>query len=162
MQRNPPRFGDLLQSPTLAVALGFGTGLSPIVPGTVGTLVALPLWWMMIGFHPFYYLAFVAGAFLLGLWICGRASTRLGQHDPSAIVFDEIVGYLLALIVVPPTLSGVIFSFVVFRIFDVVKPWPISWLDRHVEGGLGIMLDDLVAGLFTAIIVLAARLVGVV
>ena len=150
-----------MRSPKLAIAFGFGAGLTPIAPGTAGTLLAIPLWWVMSSFSPLGYLAIVAGAFLLGVWICDRVSATLGEHDHSGIVFDEIIGYLLALIVVPATLWGVVFSFLVFRILDVLKPWPINWLDRHIKGGLGVMLDDLVAGFFTGLIVVAARLLAV-
>lgn len=151
-----------MRSPTLVIAFGFGAGLTPIVPGTVGTLVALPLWWVISSFNLVGYLAVVAGAFLLGVWVCDRASVTLGVHDHSGIVFDEIVGYLLALVVVPATLWGVVFSFLVFRILDVLKPWPINWLDRNIEGGLGVMLDDLVAGFLTGLIVIVAGLFDVV
>lgn len=157
LRRNRPKLKTLIRSPTMAIALGFGTGLAPVVPGTVGTLVALPLWWLLSGFDSISYLVLVGAAFILGVWVCGRAETMLGQHDHSSIVFDEIVGYLLALIVVPATFWGVLFSFVTFRLLDVFKPWPISWLDRHVTGGLGVMLDDLVAGLCTALIMIVAR-----
>lgn len=152
-----PSLNELMQSPILVVAFGFGAGLAPKFPGTVGTLVALPLWWALSNFDPVWYLITVGFGFILGIWVCGRASAQLGQHDHTGIVIDEIVGYLLALAVVPFTLWGAVFSFVIFRMFDILKPWPISWLDRHVPGGLGIMLDDLVAGIFTALVVIAAR-----
>ena len=156
-----PTLGALFGNPVLAVAFGFGTGLSPIAPGTVGTLLALPLWWALADFGWIPYLFIVGCTFVIGIWICGRAAAEVGQHDHSGIVFDEIVGYLVALAAVPFTLWAVVFSFVVFRLLDALKPWPICWLDRHVKGGLGVMLDDLVAGAITALIVLAARALAV-
>lgn len=160
LQRNRLELSTLLRSPTLAIACGLGAGLVPVLPGTVGTLVALPIWWALLDLDSVLYLAVVACAFIFGIRVCAGAAATLGQHDPSAIVFDEVVGYLLALLVVPVTLGAVILSFFIFRILDVLKPWPIGWVDRHVRGGLGIMLDDLLAGAFTALIVLAVRGVG--
>ena len=150
-----------MRSPTLALACGFGAGLSPFAPGTVGTLIALPCWWFLSGLGLFFNLAIVACAFALGVWVCARAAVTLGQHDPAAIVIDEIVGYLLVLTLVPGELWAVCLSFVLFRALDVLKPWPIGWVDRHVRGGLGIMLDDLVAGLLTALLVIAVSASGV-
>ena len=141
----------------MAIAFGLGTGLTPKLPGTVGTLLAIPLWWWLSNLDLTGYLLIVTSTFLFGIWICRRASERLGQHDHSGIVFDEIVGYLLALVVVPASVGWLLLSFVLFRFFDVVKPWPICWLDRHIKGGLGVMLDDVAAGIFTAGIILAAR-----
>ncbi|MDJ0957598.1 MAG: phosphatidylglycerophosphatase A [Arenicellales bacterium] len=141
----------------MALAFGLGIGLTPKLPGTVGTLLAIPLWWWLSNLDLNSYLLITACAFLFGIWICQRASERLGQHDHSGIVFDEIVGYLLALVVVPVSVGWLLLSFVLFRFFDVVKPWPICWLDRRIKGGLGVMLDDLAAGIFTAVIILAAR-----
>ena len=149
-----PDASQILRSPVLAAAFGFGTGLSPKAPGTVGTLLAIPLWWLSSGLGTIPYLMLAAIGFIVGLWVCGRAISILGQHDHPGIVIDEIVGYFTALVVVPVDVRWLVLSFVLFRFFDIVKPWPIGWLDRRVGGGFGVMLDDLVAGLFTALVML--------
>lgn len=135
-----------LWQPIHLLAFGFGAGLSPKAPGTMGTLVAvviylplslLPFWW---------YLAITAVVIVAGVGICGWSSRQLGVHDHPGIVWDEIAGYLVTMLWAPPGLAWVIIGFGLFRLFDILKPWPISWLDRRVGGGLGIMLDDVVAG----------------
>ena len=141
----------------MAVAFGLGAGLTPKLPGTVGTLLAIPLWWWLSNLHSVLYLVITACAFVLGIWVCDQAMARLSQHDHPGIVIDEIVGYFLALAVVPVGLGWLLVSFVLFRLFDIVKPWPIGWLDRRVEGGVGVMLDDLVAGIYTAVCILIIR-----
>lgn len=147
----------LIRNPCLALAFGLGAGLTPKLPGTVGTLWAIPLWWWLSGLGTTPYLVITGCVFVFGVWICNRAMSKLEQHDHPGIVLDEIVGYLLALVVVPASVGWVLLSFVLFRFFDIVKPWPINWLDQHVRGGLGVMLDDLVAGIGTALIILIAR-----
>lgn len=145
-----------LRDPAVLVASGFGAGLAPRAPGTFGTLLAIPLWWVLYGAGPAIYLGLAAAGFVAGILICNRATAVLGAHDHPGIVIDEVVGYFAALVVVPLKLQWLILSFLLFRIFDILKPWPISWLDSRVDGGLGIMLDDLVAGVFTAVVMLAA------
>lgn len=145
-----------LRNPVLLIAFGFGAGLAPAAPGTWGTLLAVPLWWMFSGIGIPLYLLLAAAAFVAGIWICGRASAALGEHDHAGIVIDEVVGYFAALAVVPADPVWLVLSFVVFRAFDILKPWPIGWLDRRVGGGLGIMVDDLIAGLYTVAVLLVA------
>lgn len=139
-----------LETPTGFLAFGLGAGLSPLAPGTAGTLagmlVALPLGALPTG----YALAAVAVTFIIGIRICARASRALGVHDHGGIVFDEFVGIWLVLALVPFSWPWWLAAFIAFRVFDIAKPWPIARLDRHVGGGLGIMLDDLVAGLYAA------------
>ena len=142
------------RQPTLILASGFGTGYAPVVPGTVGTLVAIPLWWLCSGLAPVIYGLISLAGFMLGVWVCSRAMSITGEHDNPEIVIDEVVGYFVALAFVPIDTVWVIVSFFVFRVFDVFKPWPINWLDRNVSGGFGVMLDDLVAGVFTAVVVM--------
>jgi len=98
------------------------------------------------------YLACVAVAFIAGIGICAHAARRLGVHDHAGIVWDEIAGYLVTMIAAPTGWVWVVAGFVLFRLFDIAKPWPIRWLDRQVHGGLGIMLDDLLAGVFAALV----------
>ncbi len=130
------------------LAFGLGAGASPYAPGTVGTLVGIPLYLALQSAAPAVYLGVVVLLFLIGIPLCGRVAQDLSASDPGGIVYDEIVGLLIALWLVPPGWIWILAAFVLFRFFDIVKPWPISWLDRRVSGGLGIMLDDAVAGLF--------------
>lgn len=132
--------------PVQFLAFGFGSGLSPRAPGTAGTLVAVPLYWLIADWGLFWYSAFVLAAALLGIWICGVASRELNVHDHPGIVWDEFVGYWITLWAVPVDWVWMLAGFVVFRVLDIVKPWPISHLDRSVKGGVGIMIDDILAG----------------
>jgi len=145
-----PTFAQLLRSPTLMLAFGFGSGLSPKAPGTMGTLAAIPLWWLLAQLPLSTYLVVVLIAAVAGIVICGRAADRLGVHDHGGIVWDEFVGFWIAMAALPVTWQSLILGFVLFRLFDILKPWPISWLDRRVSGGFGIMIDDVIAGLAAA------------
>lgn len=145
-------FPDLLSNPVHFLAFGGGSGLSPWAPGTMGTLVAIPIYFFLSGLALIPYLIVVSVMFLAGIWLCGQSSQWLGVHDHSGIVWDEIVGYLVTMIAVPTEFLWIAVGFVLFRIFDIWKPWPIRWLDGHVQGGFGIMVDDLIAGIFAAIV----------
>lgn len=116
----------------------------------MGTLAAIPMYYCLIRFFESWYLAVLVLTAVLGIWICGKAAKDIGVHDHGGIVWDEIVGYLLTMYWVPFSWQNVILGFVFFRLFDILKPWPINWLDRHVSGGVGIMLDDVVAALMAA------------
>jgi phosphatidylglycerophosphatase A len=145
-----------MRNPVHLLATGFGAGLSPVAPGTFGTLVAVPLVWLLVNLSLFGYVFLTAVFFLLGIWLCERTASDLGEHDHGGIVWDEIVGYMITmlpiwLMVVPLAWQWLLLGFVLFRFFDIVKPWPIRWIDQHVGGGFGIMLDDLLAGIFAAI-----------
>lgn len=145
-------FIDLLRSPILLLAFGFGSGLSPKAPGTVGSLVAIPLWLLLCQLPVALYWMVVLAATLLGVYICGKAAEKLGVHDHSGIVWDEFVGLWIGMAFLSPTLGSIICGFVLFRFFDIVKPWPIGWLDKKMQGGMGIIIDDIVAGIFAAAI----------
>jgi len=134
-----------LRNPCHLLALGFGAGLAPRAPGTAGTLVAVPLYLALEPLPPAWYLTIVAALFLLGVWVCGRTARELGVGDPGAIVWDEIVGYLATMAMAPHGWFWIAAGFALFRIFDIFKPWPVSVADRDLHGGLGIMLDDLLA-----------------
>jgi phosphatidylglycerophosphatase A len=133
------------------LAFGLGAGCSPKAPGTMGTLVAVGLYLPLALLPPAFYALVLAAVIGLGVWLCDRAARDLGVHDHPGIVWDEIAGYLLTMLGAPAGWLWIILGFVLFRLFDVWKPWPIGWLDRRVSGGLGIMLDDLVAGVFAAL-----------
>jgi len=144
-----PSINQLIRNPVHFLAFGFGSGLSPKAPGTAGTLVALLLWPLLAGLPLTVYLAIVAVVSIGGFYLCGKTASDLGVHDHPGIVWDEIAGYWLAMTAVPFTWYWMLAGFVLFRLFDIWKPWPISWLDRKVHGGVGIMVDDLIAGVFT-------------
>ena len=135
-----------LRNPVILLALGFGSGLSPWAPGTAGTVVGVLLYLLMQGLPLVSYLLITACLFIVGIWICTYTAERLGVHDHPAIVIDEIVGYLITMVAAPEGWLPVVIGFLLFRLLDAVKPWPISWFDRAITGGRGIMLDDVVAG----------------
>ena len=132
--------------------VGFGSGLSPFAPGTVGTLVAIPFTFALksLGVTGFWIALLLL--FLLGIRVCGRVSRRLGVHDHGGIVWDEMVGYWLSVAFVPLQWQWLLAAFLLFRFFDIFKPWPIRQLDQKVSGGFGIMIDDVIAALFTIIV----------
>lgn len=148
-------------TPTGFLAFGLGSGLSPKAPGTAGTAAGMLLALPLAGIPTWAGLLIVAAAFLVGIPICERASSRLGVHDHGGIVWDEFVGIWLLLVLVPFHWAWWLAAFVAFRIFDIAKPWPIGWLDRRVHGGFGIMLDDLIAAVYAvAVLGLGGWLVG--
>ncbi len=139
----------MLRNPLHLLSLGFGSGLSPHAPGTMGTLVAVPLYLMLSRLELIAYLIAIASGFILGIYVCNYTSKALGVHDHSGIVWDEIIGYWIAMIAVPaPTWQWILTGFVLFRFFDIVKPWPVNLADKHLPGGFGIMIDDVLAGLY--------------
>lgn len=142
--------------PDVFLAVGFGSGLSPKAPGTVGTLAALPFYWVFMSWPLWSYVVLLVSSFLFGVWLCHRVGAHLGVHDHPAIVWDEFVGMWLALLPLH-TLGfswwGLLLAFVMFRLLDILKPWPISWADKELKGGWGVMLDDVIAGIGAALVV---------
>ncbi|MDX1525510.1 MULTISPECIES: phosphatidylglycerophosphatase A [Pseudidiomarina] len=145
--------GQLLKHPVHFLALGFGSGLLPKAPGTFGTLAAIPLVLAMQYLPSWGYLAVMLLAAWLGIYICQFTAKAMGEHDHPAIVWDEIAGYMIAMYALPATWYNLLAAFVLFRWFDIRKPSVIGWCDRHLHGGLGIMADDLVAGLASAAVI---------
>jgi len=145
-------------SPAGLLAFGFGAGLSPFAPGTMGTLVAIPFVFGLKSLGPAVFWPVLLALFVLGVGICGMASRRLGVHDHGGIVWDEMVGYWISVAFVPLQWGWLLAAFVLFRLFDILKPWPIRQLDQKVGGGFGIMLDDAVAALFTVAVLALAQL----
>lgn len=142
-----------LRNPVHFLALGFGSGLAPKMPGTFGTLAALPLVVLLSWYSPFYiYLLVTVLASVLGIWICGKTADDMQVHDDSSIVWDEVAGMLITMLAVPISWQTLLAGFLLFRFFDILKPWPISYLDKHVHGGFGIMVDDVLAGIFSLIV----------
>ncbi len=131
-------------------ALGFGSGLSPYAPGTMGTLVAIPIYILMAHLGTLAYCVLLTLMAIVGVYLCQRTTERLKVDDHPAIVWDEIVGYGITMAFAPMGWFWISSGFLLFRFFDIVKPWPISWLDKRVKGGFGIMVDDVLAGIFAA------------
>ena len=150
---------SLLRQPVHLLALGFGTGLVPRAPGTIATMFAVIPGWLLLPLPVLIRMALVAALALAGIWICGESSQQLETHDHSAIVWDEIVGFLAVTLVLPPEPLWWLAAFVLFRLFDIAKPWPVGYLDRRVGGGFGIMLDDLAAAGLTVVCLMLGRLV---
>jgi phosphatidylglycerophosphatase A len=142
----------VLGDPVNLLAFGLGTGLAPYAPGTFGSLfgVAIAWWTLPLGFEG--RLLVLIALIVSGIWICGESARRIGVHDHSGIVWDEIAGIYLVLMVAPVTIMAWALAFGLFRLFDIWKPWPIRDLDHRLHGGLGIMLDDLVAALYAAVL----------
>ena len=143
--------------PVHFLAFGFGSGLSPVAPGTFGTIVG-------IAFElPLRLLSLPARAvvisllFAIGVWLCGESARRLDTHDHPGIVWDEIVGFLITMLVAPPGWQWLVAGFVLFRFFDILNPWPIREMDHSIRGGAGIMLDDVAAGLYAALALYALQ-----
>lgn len=136
------------------IASGFGAGLSPFASGTVGSAVALIPWLALRELDWMWYVLVIAAAFAIGVWASGVVIRRIGVEDPGVVVWDEFVGQWIALIPLVTQPRGWLWvgaGFVLFRLFDVVKPWPASWADRAVKGGFGAMLDDVFAGVYAAL-----------
>ncbi|MGB0899155.1 MAG: phosphatidylglycerophosphatase A [Psychrobium sp.] len=152
MKHSDPALSKLsLKNPIHFLALGFGSGLAPKAPGTFGTLAALPLYFLMMHLSLPVFIALTLVITIVGFWICDIAAKDMQVHDHGAIVWDEVAGMLITMIAAPVGLLPLIVGFVLFRFFDIIKPWPIKLLDRHVKGGFGIMIDDVLAGVFAAI-----------
>lgn len=153
-----PTLGWLVRRPICWLGFGFGTGLAPKAPGTFGTLPALPIAALVLSLQlPMWLNILVAAAFFVaGVVICARTEAALGQQDYGGIVWDEIAAMLLILLCIPASWGWWLAAFVLFRLLDALKPWPIRWFDARVHGGFGIMLDDLIAALITLALLGAA------
>lgn len=157
MPSGDPAF-PLLRRALHWLAQGFGAGRLPYAPGTFGTLAAVPLYLLLMGLAPWLYAAVVALLFALGVWAANVAGRDLGAHDHRTVVWDEVVGFLIAMFLAPPGWTWIAAGFALFRLFDIWKPWPIRLIDRRLENGLGCMLDDALAGLYALAVLQAARL----
>ena len=141
----------ILANPIHLLAFGFGAGLSPKAPGTMGTIVAVLIYLLLPSMPPIIYAGLVLLSFVFGIWICAKTAEDLGVHDHGGIVWDEFVGYWITMFMAPSGLFWVLLGFVLFRLLDIFKPWPIKWADKELAGGLGIMLDDVLAGIMAAL-----------
>ena len=140
-----------LKNPAHFCALGFGSGLIPVMPGTFGSLAAIPLLLLTLALPVWLYIVITAVIAVLGIYVCGKTATDMQVHDHGSIVWDEVAGMFCTFILVPLTPIHLLAGFVLFRIFDILKPWPIFIIDKRLHGGTGIMLDDLLAGFMACI-----------
>lgn len=151
----------VMKSPVHFLAFGFGSGLAPKAPGTMGTLAAIPLYLLMVQLPLTYYVLALAVATVAGIWLCGESARLLGVHDHGGIVWDEFIGFWLTMLMAPAGWLWIVVGFALFRLFDIWKPWPIRVIDLKVAGGLGIMLDDILAGVYALVVLqVLALLVG--
>lgn len=139
---------QVLKDPVHFLAFGLGSGLSPKAPGTFGTVMALAIYWFLLAdLSDLMYGLICLASIPIGIYLCGESARKLGVHDYGGIVWDEFSGLWITLLFAPKHWQIALLGFVLFRIFDIIKPWPIGWADKKVEGGLGIMLDDILAGI---------------
>lgn len=149
---NKPIPAKLLRHPIHFLSLGFGSGLSPYAPGTMGTLVAIPLYLLIANLSLTFYLGIIIAGFVLGVYFCHSTSEALDVHDHPGIVWDEVIGFWITMIAVPVlNWQWLATGFVLFRFFDIVKPWPVKLADKRLQGGFGIMFDDVLAGIYALI-----------
>lgn len=143
-------FKFIVSHPAHLIAFGFGSGLAPLAPGTVGTLLGLPLFWLTIAIAPDVpnQIILLIAAFLLGVWACGRSGRALGVADHGGMVWDEIVAFALVLVFTPTDWPWTVSAFALFRLFDILKPWPIRLADTRLKNGFGVMFDDLLAAAY--------------
>ena len=147
----PPTPNSVWQNPLHFVAFGFGVGTIPFAPGTFGTLIAIPFYLLMHPLSWFTYLIITTLVTLASIWICHRATLDIKIHDHPGMCLDEIIGYLITMFAAPTGWIWVITGFLLFRLFDIWKPWPIRQIDAKVSGGLGIILDDVLAGIMSCL-----------
>ena len=147
MTTSPPDFKFLSAHPAHLIAFGFGSGLAPKAPGTFGTLLGWPLFWLIAAAAPDLpnRIVLIIAAFLLGVWACGRSGRALGVADHGGMVWDEIVAFALVLLFTPAGWLWAAAAFALFRLFDILKPWPIRLADARLKNGFGVMFDDLLA-----------------
>ena len=138
--------------PVHFLAVGLGSGAAPVAPGTWGTLAAVPFYLPLSLLAPWGYLLFLLVTAVAGLYICGKTSRDWRVHDHAGIVWDEFVGFWITMFLVPLSWSSLVLGFLLFRWFDIWKPWPIRYLDRNLQGGAGIMVDDILAGILACLV----------
>jgi phosphatidylglycerophosphatase A len=145
MEQNYPR--SIWRNPIHFLAFGFGTGTIPFAPGTFGTLIAIPLYLVLTHFPLWLYGIILIIGFLFGCWICANTEHALNQKDPPGIVWDEIIGFWATMFAVPVGFFWIVLGFILFRLFDIWKPWLIRKADQKWQGGFGTMLDDILAAI---------------
>ena len=149
---NQPSFKLLIAHPAHFVSLGFGSGLAPKAPGTFGTLVGLPLFWLISGLTFYAQLGIITLLFFVGIYCCGKTGKALGVSDHGGIVWDEIVAIMLVLTITPMQWQWWLIAFLLFRLFDIWKPYPICYFDAKLKNGFGVMFDDLLAAIYAILV----------
>ena len=148
--RRRPTLRFVLGNPAHFIAFGFGVGLFPLGPGTLGTVLAFPIYYALAGIvSGVALLGCIVAAVLVGIWVCQVTGRNLGVHDHGGMVWDEVAAFMLVLYFIPPQLVWQVSAFLLFRVFDIFKPPPIRRLDRKIQNGFGVMLDDIVAAFYT-------------
>lgn len=147
-----PNLKLLLAHPAHLLSLGFGSGLAPKAPGTVGTVVGFPLFYLIATLAVHWQLAIIALGFVIGVWCCDKTGKAIGVSDHGSIVWDEIIAMMLVLTFTPSGIFNSVLAFALFRLFDIWKPFPIRQMDATIKGGLGVMLDDILAAIYAIII----------
>ena len=142
----------ILTNPVHCLAFGFGSGLAPKAPGTFGTVMAIPFYIVMAHLGWPVYALIVVAAFFVGVYLCGKTADDLGVHDHPGIVWDEFVGFWITMFMAPAGWLWLLLGFALFRLFDIWKPWPIKHFDKNMESGMGIMVDDVLAGIYALIV----------
>ena len=155
MLRPPAHFA--FSHPAHVIALGFGAGLAPVAPGTIGTVLGWAIGWVLGQYHAGAVLLAAVLFFLAGLWACEITGRHLGAEDHGAMVWDEVVAFLLIIAIIPAELAWQLAAFVLFRFFDILKPAPIRHFERRYGGGFGVMFDDLVAAGYTLLVLAALK-----
>jgi phosphatidylglycerophosphatase A len=154
-----PSWRFMLRHPAYVIALGAGAGLAPVAPGTAGTLLALPLYWLLSATcTEMTVLGVIGGGFVIGVWACGATGRALGVADHGAMVWDEVVAFALVLVFTPAGWQWQAGAFLLFRLFDILKPPPIRYFDRRLKSGFGVMFDDLLAAFYTLILLALAKI----
>jgi len=143
---------SIWRNPIHFIACGFGSGAAPLMPGTAGTVAAIPLYLLLRHLSLTHYCLMLIVVTLFGIWVCGKTARDFQVHDHPSIVWDEIAGYLITMFAAPAGWVWIILGFGLFRFFDILKPWPIRAIDTHVKGGTGIMLDDVLAAVYAWLI----------
>jgi phosphatidylglycerophosphatase A len=162
MSKSLPKLNVNFKDPAIWLATWFGCGLMRPAPGTWGTLGGLPVGILIYAMGGWMGLSVaVVLVSLIGLWAAGRFEAQSGEHDNSAIVIDEVAGVWIALIPAALYTPYVVSAFLLFRFFDILKPWPVSWADKKLPGALGVMIDDIIAGIFAALVIAGARYAGI-
>ena len=148
----PPAAPDSIwQKPSHFIAFGFGSGAAPFAPGTFGTLIAVPFYLAICHLPILLYISLVTIITIASMWLCEHVSQEINVHDHQGMCLDEVVGYLITMIGAPQGLIWIVLGFIFFRVFDIWKPWPINYIDTHVSGGFGMILDDAFAGFYSII-----------
>lgn len=148
----------VFEKPLYFIAFGFGSGIMPFAPGTFGTLFAAFLYCLLPQMTFYSYLAFTVIVTLISMYVCDKASREIHIHDHPGMCLDEFPGFFVTMLFAPTGCLGLVLGFVLFRFFDIIKPWPINWLDKNVHGGVGMVLDDVVAGLFASVLFIVLKL----